>query len=126
VDANPRLSFDVGVTLVFTEFIAHWEKQYKSVPSAKAIITEVAREWFQQTLTEVIYSVDNLRGDKQWSDQDVAAVLCPEALTAAVLPRYHLTYARFSELSSNHRTDLNVWGAPRRLSPVKSRLTRPA
>jgi hypothetical protein len=75
---------------VFTEFIAHWEKQYKSVPSAKAIITEVAREWFQQTLTEVIYSVDYLRGDKQWSDQDVAAVLCPEALTAAVLPRYHI------------------------------------
>ena len=43
---------------VFTEFINHWEKQYRSVPGAKSIITEVAREWFQQTLTEVIYSVD--------------------------------------------------------------------
>ena len=75
---------------VFTEFIAHWEKQYKNVPSARAIITEVAREWFQQTLTEVIYSVDYLRGDKQWSDQDVTSVLSPEALTAAVLPRYHI------------------------------------
>jgi hypothetical protein len=75
---------------VFTEFIAHWEKQYKSVPSAKAIITEVAREWFPQTLTEVIYSVDYLRGDKQWSDQEVAAVPCPEALTAAVMPCYHI------------------------------------
>jgi hypothetical protein len=78
---------------VFTEFIAHWEKQYRSIPSARAIITEVAREWFQQTLTEVIYSVDYLRGDKQWSDQDVSAVLCPEALTAAVLPRYHIEMA---------------------------------
>lgn len=78
---------------VFTEFIAHWEKQYKSVPSARSIITEVAREWFQQTLTEVIYSVDYLRGDKQWSDKDVSGVLSPEGLTAAVLPRYHIEMA---------------------------------
>jgi len=78
---------------VFTEFIAHWERQYRSVPGAKAIVTEAAREWFQQTLTEVIYSVDYLRGDKQWSDQDVASVLSEEALTAAVLPRYHIEMA---------------------------------
>ncbi len=78
---------------VFTEFIAHWEKQYRNVPSARSIITEVAREWFQQTLTEVIYSVDYLRGDKQWSDKDVQGVLSPEGLTAAVLPRYHVEMA---------------------------------
>ena len=78
---------------VFSEFIAHWEKQYKSVPAARTIITEVAREWFQQTLTEVIYSVDYLKGDKLWSDKDVRDVLSPEALTAAVLPRYHIEMA---------------------------------
>lgn len=78
---------------VFTEFIVHWEKQYRSVPAAKSIITEVAREWFQQTLTEVIYSVDFLRGDKQWSDKDVEGLLSPEGLTAAVLPRYHIEMA---------------------------------
>jgi hypothetical protein len=78
---------------VFTEFVAHWEKQYRSVPAAKSIITEVAREWFQQTLTEVIYSVDFLRGDKQWSDRDVSGLLSPEGLTAAVLPRYHIEMA---------------------------------
>jgi hypothetical protein len=78
---------------VFTEFVTHWEKQYKSVPVARTIITEVAREWFQQTLTGVIYSVDYLRGDKLWSDKDVSSVLSPEALTAAVLPRYHIEMA---------------------------------
>jgi len=78
---------------VFTEFISHWEKQYKSIPAAKSIITEVAREWFQQTLTEVIYSVDYLRGDKQWSDKDVSSLLSPEGLTASVLPRYHIEMA---------------------------------
>lgn len=78
---------------VFTEFITHWEKQYRNVPAGKSIITEVAREWFQQTLTEVIYSVDYLRGDKQWSEKDVDGILSPEGLTAAVLPRYHIEMA---------------------------------
>lgn len=78
---------------VFTEFISHWEKQYRSVPAAKSIITEVAREWFQQTLTEVIYSVEYLRGDKHWSVKDVEGLLSPEDLTPAVLPRYHIEMA---------------------------------
>jgi hypothetical protein len=78
---------------VFTEFIAHWEKQYRNVPAARSIIMEVAREWFQQTLTEVIYSVDYLRGDKQWTEKHVDGVISPEGLTAAVLPRYHIEMA---------------------------------
>lgn len=75
---------------VFTEFVARWEKQYREVPGAKAIITAVAREWFQQTLTEVIYSIDFLRGGKQWSDDDISRAISEESLTAAVLPRYHI------------------------------------
>jgi hypothetical protein len=78
---------------VFTEFIVRWEKQYREVPGAKSIITEVAREWFQQGLTEVVYSVDFLKGGKQWTDEEVKSVLSPEALTAAVLPRYHIEMA---------------------------------
>lgn len=75
---------------VFTEFIARWEKQYREIPGAKAVITAVAREWFQQTLTEVIYSIDFLRGGKLWSDDEIARAVSEEALTAAVLPRYHI------------------------------------
>ena len=78
---------------VFTEFIDRWEKQYSEVPGAKTIVTEVAREWFQQGLTEVVYSVDFLKGGKQWTDDEVRSVISPEALTAAVLPRYHIEMA---------------------------------
>ncbi len=78
---------------VFTGFIDRWEKLYRNVPGGRQIITEVVREWFEQQLIEVIYSVDFLRGDKEWSEGDIAAMVSDEALTAAVLPRYHVEMA---------------------------------
>jgi len=78
---------------VFTAFIDRWEKAYRSVPGARQTIVEVVHEWFEQQLIEVIYSVDFLRGDKQWSESDMAAIVSDEALTAAVLPRYHIEMA---------------------------------
>jgi len=78
---------------VFTEFVARWERHYRDIPGARTIITEVTREWFQQALTEVVYSVDFLKGGKQWTDDEVKNVVSPEALTAAVLPRYHIEMA---------------------------------
>jgi hypothetical protein len=78
---------------VFTGFIERWEKQYRGMAAAKQIITEVVHEWFEQQLIEVIYSVDFLRGDKEWSEADIAAMVSDEALTSAVLPRYHIEMA---------------------------------
>jgi hypothetical protein len=78
---------------VFTAFIDRWEKVYKHVPGARQTVTEVVHEWFEQQLIEVIYSVDYLRGDKQWSQTDIAAIVSDEALTAAVMPRYHIEMA---------------------------------
>lgn len=78
---------------VFTGFIERWEKHYRGVAAAKQIITEVVREWFEQQLIEVIYSVDFLRGDKEWSEADIDSMVSDEALTAAVLPRYHIEMA---------------------------------
>jgi hypothetical protein len=78
---------------VFTGFIERWDKRYKGVPGARVIVTEVVREWFEQTLREVIYSVDFLRGDKEWTDEDTSRILSEEALTAAILPRYHTEMA---------------------------------
>lgn len=78
---------------VFTAFIDRWEKVYKHVPGARQVVTEVVHEWFEQQLIEVIYSVDYLKGDKQWSQSDMAAIVSDEALTAAVMPRYHIEMA---------------------------------
>lgn len=78
---------------VFTAFIDRWEKLYKAVPGARQMITEVVREWFEQQLIEVVYAVDYLRGDKEWSQSDITTIVSDEALTAAVLPRYHIEMA---------------------------------
>ncbi|HVX41401.1 MAG TPA: ATP-binding protein [Gemmatimonadaceae bacterium] len=78
---------------VFTGFIDRWEKLYKGVPGVRQIITEVVHEWFEQQLVEVIYAVDFLRGDKEWSESDITTIVSDEALTAAVLPRYHIEMA---------------------------------
>lgn len=78
---------------VFTAFIERWQKLYKHVPGAAQVVLEVVHEWFEQQLIEVIYSVDYLRGDRQWSQTDIATIVSDEALTAAVLPRYHIEMA---------------------------------
>jgi hypothetical protein len=78
---------------IFTGFVDRWEKRYRSAPGAKAVIMDVVHEWFQQTLVEVIYSVDFLRGSRQWTEDEVERAYSDEALTTAVLPRYHTEMA---------------------------------
>ena len=78
---------------VFTGFIDRWEKRYRHVPGARGVVTDIVHEWFHQTLMEVIYSVDFLRGSREWTDEEVARAYSDEGLTAAVLPRYHTEMA---------------------------------
>lgn len=78
---------------VFTDFIERWQQRYAKVPGAVSVITSVVREWFEQTLREVIYSAEYLRGDFEWTDDSMDTLLSDEALTAAVLPRYHTEMA---------------------------------
>lgn len=85
---------------VFTDFVERWEKQYKGVPGARQVITDAVHEWFEQQLIEVIYTVDYLRGDKEWSQGDIGTIVSDEALTAAVLPRYHIEMAVRRSLGS--------------------------
>jgi hypothetical protein len=72
---------------VFTGFIDRWDKRYKGSPGARAIIQSVVHEWFQQTLVEVIYCLDYLRGSRQWTDEELQRACSDEALTTAVLQR---------------------------------------
>lgn len=78
---------------VFNGFIERWEERYRSIPEAIAVITPTVREWFEQSLREVVYGAEHLRGDMQWTDESMEVLLSDEALTAAVLPRYHTEMA---------------------------------
>lgn len=84
---------------VFTDFIERWQSKYSKTAGAASVVTNVVREWFEQTLREVIYSAEFFRGEFEWTEDSMESLLSQEALTAAVLPRYHTEMAVRKALS---------------------------
>lgn len=78
---------------VFTDFIDRWTGNYGDVAGARDVVRETAREWFEQTLIETVIGTRSLRGSQEWSIEDLKDSLSEEALTAAVMPRYHIEMA---------------------------------
>jgi hypothetical protein len=78
---------------VFNDMIERWCRNYKHVPGAKDVVRDVVQEWFEQQLIEAVMGAHALRDARQWSFDDVQRLWSEEALTAAVLPRYHLDIA---------------------------------
>ena len=85
---------------VFEDMIHRWFKQLKDRKAPKEIVAEAVRGWFEQTLVETVLGVQALRNAQEWSVDDVARALSEEALTAAVMPRYHVNVAIKRELGS--------------------------
>ena len=67
---------------------AHWTHRYRDTPGARPVIQAQVREWFEQTLVEVVLCA---RGT-HWTDEQLAAMLSPSSFSAALLPR-QLIYA---------------------------------
>ena len=78
---------------LFKDMIKRWTSQFANVPGAEAVVQEVVREWFEQSLIETVLSANAMRGSQFWSQQHIDALLSEEGLTAAVLPRYHIDYS---------------------------------
>lgn len=57
---------------------------------ARETVVQVVREWFEQALIETVLGAQSLQGSSQWPLADVARLWDEEALTAAVLQRYHI------------------------------------
>lgn len=75
---------------VFTDMIARWRKFYTHLPNAEPVIESVVKEWFQQQLAEAVLGALALRRSGNWSEQEVEELWSENALTSAVLPRYHI------------------------------------
>lgn len=75
---------------VFTDMIDRWRKFYAQAPGVEATVESVVKEWFQQQLVETVLGALALRKSGNWSEQEVEALWSEEALTSAVLPRYHI------------------------------------
>lgn len=50
----------------------------------------MVHEWLEQCLIETVVGVLALKDSRMWSADNIDAALSEEALTAAVMARYHL------------------------------------
>ena len=73
---------------VIADMAAHWARRYQGVPGARPVINAQIREWFEQTLVEVVLSARN----SHWDTEQLTALLSPQSFSAALLPR-QLLYA---------------------------------
>ncbi len=74
----------------FTDMVDRWTARYENVAGSEGIITQTVREWFEQQLIETIMSAWALHQHGKWSTDEVRHLWDEAALTAAVLPRYHI------------------------------------
>jgi hypothetical protein len=75
---------------VFTDMIDRWTLAYDHVPGGRATVEQVVKEWFEQQLVEAVLSAQGLKSTGKWSFQELEKLWTEEALTAAVLPRWHI------------------------------------
>lgn len=77
----------------FTDMTERWRGRYPDTPGAGPVVEDTVREWYEQALIETVLGVRSLAGSQRWSVEDVGRALSEEALTAAVMQRYHVDAA---------------------------------
>ena len=80
---------------VFTDMVTRLcrEKDIGSGPGIQGTVEGVVRQWFEQALVETVIGVQQMRGSKEWGPEEIEKALSPEALTSAVMQRYHVYIA---------------------------------
>ena len=85
---------------VFTDMIDYWNRILGGGSAVQDAVTKAVRHWFQQALEETIIGMQALRKSRAWNETDFASATSEEALTAAVMPRYHVYSSVKRELGS--------------------------
>ncbi|HET6506741.1 MAG TPA: hypothetical protein VFG42_08120 [Baekduia sp.] len=75
---------------VFTDMIDRWSSAYGNTAAVRTTVEEVVHEWFEQGLVETVIGAQALQGSREWTMEDIGRLWSEEALTAAVLQRYHV------------------------------------
>jgi len=78
---------------VFNDMIDRWTDRYSHVPGAREVVKEVVHEWFEQQLIETVLGVHALKDSPEWQASQVTSAWSEEALSATVMPRYHIDFA---------------------------------
>jgi hypothetical protein len=85
---------------VFTDMTGYFRKEYKDTPGINEATEEAVRGWFEQALVETIIGVQGLMNRKDWTQLNIESALSQEALTTAVMQRYHVHVAVKRELGA--------------------------
>jgi len=85
---------------VYEDMVKHFSKDYGNNPAFDETIKQSVHAWFEQALVETILGVQELRNAKEWSVDDIAKAVSEEALSAAVMQRYHVNTAIKRDLGS--------------------------
>ncbi len=85
---------------VFTDMTDRWVREYKDTPGVHDVIESAVRNWFSQALVETVIGVQALKDSQEWSVEEVEKALSEEALTAAVMSRYHVNNCVKRELGT--------------------------
>jgi hypothetical protein len=80
---------------VFIDMVARLckEKDIGFGSGVESVVEEVVHQWFEQALVETVIGVQQMRGSKEWGPEEIEKALSPEALTSAVMQRYHVYVA---------------------------------
>ena len=84
----------------YQDMLRRWLRRYGKVAGAGAYITDTVAQWFQQALTETVLGVLALRGSEYCAQDAVEAAVSEEALSGAVMQRYHLDATLRRELAN--------------------------
>ena len=85
---------------VFADMVRFFAKEFREAPGVEDVALEAVKGWFEQALVETVVGVQGLMNSKEWSQSDVDKALSEEALTSAVMQRYHVHFAVKRELGS--------------------------
>ena len=87
---------------VFRDMIARLckEKDTGRGPGLQDVVKEIVHQWFEQALVETVIGVQQLKGSKEWGPEEIDRALSSEALTSAVMQRYHVYIACRRELGA--------------------------
>jgi hypothetical protein len=84
----------------FVDMIGLFAKEFGEVPAIADLARDAVRGWFEQALVETVMGVQALLHSKEWNQSHIDTALSEEALTAAVMQRYHVHFAVKRELGS--------------------------
>ena len=75
---------------MFNDTIAYCSRGFAADESVQKLIQDTVYSWYELALVESVLGMRALRNGREWSDRDIEKALSREALTAAVMQRYHV------------------------------------